>query len=106
MSSSAPAGTSEREVASEAFQWPLGDWVVVLAGLGLIGFAALSGIAARAPLPVRLQVDVLERPSPTVEAVAYFVASEALTNAARHARAEQVRIVVARAGDVLRNWGF
>ncbi|MFB9832423.1 sensor histidine kinase, partial [Actinoallomurus acaciae] len=64
--------------------------------------AALSGIAARAPLPVRLRVDVPERPSPTVEAIAYFVASEALTNAARHARAEQVRIVVARAGDVLR----
>ncbi|MGI5233252.1 histidine kinase [Actinoallomurus sp. CA-142502] len=64
--------------------------------------AALSGIAARAPLPVRLQVDVPERPSPTVEAVAYFVASEALTNAVRHARAEQVRIVAARDGDVLR----
>ena len=32
-------GTSEREVASEAFRWPLGDWLVVLAGLGLIDFA-------------------------------------------------------------------
>ncbi|WP_329250839.1 sensor histidine kinase [Actinoallomurus sp. NBC_01490] len=64
--------------------------------------AALSGIAARAPLPVRLQVDVPERPSPTVEAVAYFVASEALTNAVRHARATQVRILVTRFGDLLR----
>jgi signal transduction histidine kinase len=64
--------------------------------------AALSGIAARAPLPVRLQVDVPERPSPTVEAVAYFVISEALTNAVRHARATQVRIVAARDRDVLR----
>jgi signal transduction histidine kinase len=64
--------------------------------------AALSGIAARAPLPVRLQVDVPERPSPTVEAVAYFVASEALTNAVRHAGAAQVRIVATRDGDVLR----
>ena len=45
--------------------------------------AALSGVAARAPLPVRLRVEVPERVSPTVEAVAYFVASEALTNASR-----------------------
>ena len=36
---SASSGTSEREVASEAFRWPLGDWLVVLAGLGLVGFA-------------------------------------------------------------------
>jgi hypothetical protein len=43
---SAPSGTSEREVAAEAFQWPLGDWVVVLAGLGLIGFAVQQVYAA------------------------------------------------------------
>lgn len=43
---SAPAGTSEREVATEAFQWPLGDWLVVLAGLGLIGFAMQQVYAA------------------------------------------------------------
>jgi uncharacterized protein DUF1206 len=40
------SGTSEREVASEAFAWPLGDWVVVLAGLGLIGFAVQQFYAA------------------------------------------------------------
>lgn len=34
------SGTSERAVAAEAFQWPLGDWLVVLAGLGLIALAA------------------------------------------------------------------
>jgi hypothetical protein len=43
---SAPSGTSERAVASEAFQWPLGDWLVVLAGLGLIGFAVHQVYAA------------------------------------------------------------
>jgi signal transduction histidine kinase len=64
--------------------------------------AALSGIAARAPLPVRLRVDVPERASPTVEAVAYFVASEALTNVSRHARASHMEISVERLDGVLR----
>ena len=40
------SGTSERGVATEAFQWPLGDWLVVLAGLGLIGFAVQQVYAA------------------------------------------------------------
>ena len=43
---SGPSGTGEREAASEAFQWPLGDWLVVLAGLGLIGFAVHQVYAA------------------------------------------------------------
>jgi signal transduction histidine kinase len=47
--------------------------------------AALSGIAARGPLPVRLRVDVPRRTAPTVEAVAYFTVSEALANIAKHA---------------------
>lgn len=65
--------------------------------------AALSGIAARAPLPVELSVDLAVRPGPTVEAVAYFVVSEALANVAKHARAERCSVRVARtAGGVLR----
>ncbi|NKZ04606.1 sensor histidine kinase [Actinomadura latina] len=64
--------------------------------------AALSGVAARVPLPVRLKVEVEARASSTVEAVAYFVVSEALTNVVRHARADEVDIAVVRRGDVLR----
>src|SRR3954452_15701675 len=45
--------------------------------------AALSALAARSPVPVRLDVDVPTRCSPTIEAVAYFVVSEALTNVAK-----------------------
>ena len=60
--------------------------------------AALSGIAARAPLPVTLRVDVPRRASPTVEAVAYFVVSECLANIARHAAARQADIEVRQAG--------
>jgi signal transduction histidine kinase len=64
--------------------------------------AALSGLAARAPLPVRLQVDVPRPASPSVEAVAYFIVSEALTNVAKHAQATQAEVTVIRDGDVLR----
>ncbi|KIZ18404.1 sensor histidine kinase [Streptomyces natalensis] len=69
--------------------------------------AALSGLAARAPLPVRLRVDLppeLSRlATPAVEAVAYFVVSEALTNVAKHAReATRAEVTVTRLGGILR----
>jgi signal transduction histidine kinase len=64
--------------------------------------AALSGIAATAPLPVRLRVEVATRCSPSVEAVAYFVVSEALTNVAKHAHAGHAEVTVERTGDRLR----
>lgn len=64
--------------------------------------AALSGIAARAPLPVRLRVEVPERAAPAVEAVAYFVVSEALTNIAKHAEATQADVEVVQARGRLR----
>ena len=64
--------------------------------------AALSGIAARAPLPVRLSVDLPVRPSPTVEAVAYFVVSEALANVVKHAQASRADVTVERSGGLLR----
>jgi signal transduction histidine kinase len=63
--------------------------------------AALSGLAARMPVPVRLTVDLPRRPQPVVEAVAYFVVSEALANVAKHAQASQVQVFVQRAGDRL-----
>ncbi len=58
--------------------------------------AALSGVAARAPFPVELTVEIGQRPGATVEAVAYFVVSEALANVAKHARAERCRVHVVR----------
>ncbi|MGI5164068.1 sensor histidine kinase [Spirillospora sp. CA-253888] len=64
--------------------------------------AALSGVAARVPVPVRLRVEVAERASSTVEAVAYFVVSEALTNVVKHARASAVEVAVVREGAILR----
>ena len=58
--------------------------------------AALSGVVARLPIPVRLTVDVQRRPSPTIEAVAYFVVSEGLANIAKHAQASQAEVFVQR----------
>jgi signal transduction histidine kinase len=63
--------------------------------------AALSGIAANAPLPVRLRVDAGARCAPAIEAVAYFVVSEALTNVAKHAAATRAEVTVERLGDRL-----
>jgi len=64
--------------------------------------AALSGIAARSPVPVQLYVHVPERVPPTVEAVAYFVVSEALANTAKHAGASRAGVAARRDGDRLR----
>jgi signal transduction histidine kinase len=64
--------------------------------------AALSGLAARTPLPVRLRVSLEERVAPKVESVAYFVISEALTNATKHANAMRAEVMVRQVGEVLR----
>lgn len=50
---------------------------------------ALSDLAATTPLPVRLQLCPDDAP-PEIEAVAYYVACEAVTNAVRHAQASEV----------------
>ena len=60
--------------------------------------AALSGLAARAPLPIRLHVDVSEPAAPGVEAVAYFIVSEAITNVVKHAQATRAEVTVTRTG--------
>jgi signal transduction histidine kinase len=57
--------------------------------------AALNELAARAPLPVRVQA-VGDRFAPAVEATAYFIACEGLTNVVKHARAESVVLSAAR----------
>ena len=59
--------------------------------------AALSALAARSPVPVTVQVELPSRPSPTMEAIAYFCVSEALTNVAKHSRATSARVEVTAA---------
>jgi signal transduction histidine kinase len=60
-------------------------------GLG----AALKALARRSAVPVDLDLRISSRPSPTVEAAAYYVVAEALTNATKHAQASEVRIEAA-----------
>jgi signal transduction histidine kinase len=71
--------------------------VLVQAGL----HSALASLAQRSQVPV--SVDVPERRFPAaVESTAYYVAAEALTNAARHAHASMVTITVRAGDDALR----
>src|SRR5262249_27039373 len=63
--------------------------------------AALSGLAALSPVPVTVDVDLPNRPPAPVEAIAYFVVAEALTNVAKHARASRAEVTVRRSGDAL-----
>src|SRR5436190_1411398 len=63
--------------------------------------AALSALSARSTVPVRLDVELDERPPASVEATAYFIVAEALTNAARYASARSVAVDVHQHGDDL-----
>jgi signal transduction histidine kinase len=72
----------------------------ILSDRGLDG--ALAALAARAPVPVELDVQPGERLAPAVETAAYFVVAEALTNVAKHSEAERAEVSVVRDGSLLR----
>ncbi|MGW4546751.1 sensor domain-containing protein [Streptomyces violaceorubidus] len=72
----------------------------VLADRGLAG--ALSGLAADCGVPCRVEADVPERCAASVEATAYFVAAEALTNVAKHSGAARASVTVRARGGRLR----
>jgi signal transduction histidine kinase len=63
--------------------------------------SALDDLARRAALPVRLDVAIGGRLPEQVEGAAYFVASEALTNAAKHSHANEVRLTAAQEPNAL-----
>jgi signal transduction histidine kinase len=54
----------------------------------------LRALAARSPSPVRLDESPIPALAAPIEATAYFVAAEALTNALKHGQAAVVRIAV------------
>ncbi|WP_424188103.1 sensor histidine kinase [Actinokineospora sp. G85] len=61
--------------------------------------AALESLAERSSVPVRLDVALAGRLPSTVETVVYFVASEAVNNAIKHADPSAVVVSVTAAGD-------
>ncbi len=58
--------------------------------------AALEALAGRSPVPVELEGTPPERLPAPVEAAAYFVVAEALTNVVKYANASQARVSVSR----------
>ncbi|MGY1885214.1 sensor histidine kinase [Blastococcus sp. SYSU DS0753] len=96
-----PAATEELlERAQDAAEQALAELRSVARGIlppvlvdrGLSG--ALSGLAAASPVPCTVDVDVPVRCPASVEATAWFVAAEALTNVARHSGATAARVTV------------
>ena len=55
---------------------------------------ALKALARRSAVPVELDIDVQDRLPEPIEVAAYYVASEALANTAKHARASVAQVEV------------
>ena len=63
---------------------------------------ALAALAARCPLPVEIREVPEQRVPEQVEAAAYYLVAEALTNAAKHAQAASASVDVAQSDGHLR----
>ncbi|MFC9896956.1 sensor histidine kinase [Nocardia sp. NPDC127579] len=55
---------------------------------------ALETLTSRCAVPVDLRVTLPRRPSPAIEAIAYFSVAELLTNVVKHAHADRVWVAV------------
>ncbi|MBV8220060.1 MAG: PAS domain-containing protein [Solirubrobacterales bacterium] len=71
----------------------------VLTDEGLV--AALGALTSRSPVPVSLRTDSLGTLPSAIEAAAYFVVAEALTNVVKHAWASHAQVTVRRLADGL-----
>lgn len=61
----------------------------------------LRTLSRRSAIPVELEISTPERFADHIEAAAYYVVSELLTNATRHARASAARVAVGQLSGVL-----
>jgi len=68
--------------------------------IGLEG--ALSTLAARCTVPTELTLTLIDRPTPSIEAIAYFCVAELLANVAQHAEASRASITCSEQGGWLR----
>jgi signal transduction histidine kinase len=92
-------GQAQRELAQsleELRDLARGIHPAVLTGHGLA--VALEQVAARAPVPVVLRVDVEERLAEPIEVAAYYVVTECLANLAKHAQASRAEVSIVRTG--------
>jgi signal transduction histidine kinase len=62
---------------------------------------ALSALAARCTVPVKVTIDLGIRPAAAIEGIAYFTVSELLQNISKHARATNASVDVWRTTDRL-----
>ena len=86
------AHTSTKAAITELRQLARGIHASVLDDRGLD--AALSALAGRSHIPVHLDVRMDGRCSREAEAAVYFSIAESLTNAAKHSRASEARVIV------------
>ncbi|MEJ1196905.1 MULTISPECIES: sensor domain-containing protein [unclassified Streptomyces] len=63
--------------------------------------AALSSVASRCTVPVKVTVDLTERPAAAIEGIAYFTVSELLQNVSKHSAARSASVEVWRSSDRL-----
>lgn len=85
------AHASSKEAITEMRQVARGIVPPILTDRGLD--AAVSALAVRSAVPVSVRTRLPEgRLDPTVEAIAYFSVSEALTNVAKHSRATRATV--------------
>lgn len=63
--------------------------------------AALSSVAARCAVPVRVTVDLPARPASAIEGIAYFTVSELLQNISEHAGARVASVEMWKSGERL-----
>ncbi|WP_211835746.1 sensor histidine kinase [Streptomyces rhizosphaericus] len=62
---------------------------------------ALSALSARCTVPVKVAVELPERPAPAIEGIAYFTVSELLQNISKHSGARTAEVDVWRTEDRL-----
>ncbi|WP_203970613.1 sensor histidine kinase [Planotetraspora silvatica] len=91
--------TATRETLDELRALSRGIAPPILADRGLA--PALAALASRCTVPVELDVQTEERFPALIENTVYFVTAEALTNVAKHSRAELCTITLVRIGDSL-----
>jgi signal transduction histidine kinase len=63
--------------------------------------AALSSVASRCTVPVKVTADIGERPAAAIEGIAYFTVSELLQNISKHSGARTASVDVWRSDDRL-----